>query len=123
MKVVSDLLGDDDWDVHDVAVDRRGYDLLAIRNGQELHVGVKGTTGAGASVLLTRGEVRHVREHSSQVALGVVSGIALRQEGEQWHGDGGQARMFWPWRLDDSVLEPVGFEWVLPPAGEVPNPG
>jgi hypothetical protein len=106
------------WDVEDVSSQKRGYDLHATRGAEELHVEVKGTIGDGTSVLLTPNEVRHAREHSRSVVLGVVRNITLRQDDGRWLASGGDLRMLDRWRLDDGVLEPVGYEWVLPPSVE-----
>jgi len=113
--VVEGLLRADGWQVDDVATEYRGYDLHASRGAEERHVEVKGTTGQGDSALLTKGEVRHAREHGSLAVLAVVREIQLVQKGDSWFGVGGECRMFDPWRLDAGVLEPVGYEWVAPP--------
>lgn len=118
MEVSTELLEAEGWRVRDVSRERRGYDLHAAKGGHQLHVEVKGTTGAGASVLLTRGEVAHARENAGVMQLSVVAGIKLRKSGKSWVGVGGRERRIGrPWRLEEGVLEPVGYEWVLPPPG------
>jgi Domain of unknown function (DUF3883) len=108
-------LEEDGWDVEDVSLERRGYDLHATRGDEELHVEVKGTTGSGASVILTPNEVRHAGADPSRAVLSVVSGIELSETDGGRRGDGGVNRVFNRWRVSDGALEPVGYEWILPP--------
>jgi hypothetical protein len=115
MFVVESLLQADGWTASDVATEFRGYDIHAKRGVEERHIEVKGTTGYGDSVLLTRGEVRHAEEHHSLTVLAVVREIQLVQSAGSWIGVGGKCRMFNPWRLGAGVLEPIGFEWMTPP--------
>lgn len=116
MAVVEDLLIADGWTVKDVALEYRGYDVHAERGSEERHVEVKGTTGLGDSVLLTKGEVRHADEHGKHAALAIVREIKLVRKGDAWEGVGGKCRTFAPWKLATGALEPVGFEWVAPPS-------
>jgi hypothetical protein len=116
MDVVTESLVAKGWTVVDISDEYRGYDLLATRQDEELHVESKGTTGGGASVLVTRGEVAYAREHSQHVQLSIVSGIELSQADDgRWVASGGSERRIRPWHPDDSVLEPVGYEWLVPP--------
>jgi hypothetical protein len=113
MDVARKQLEADDWSVENVSSDR-SYDFHCQGDARELRVEVKGTTGAGASILLTPNEVRHAREHEAVVALFVVSGIELDREATPPRATGGTLRILNRWRLDAGVLEPVGYEWVLP---------
>ena len=116
MEVATRSLVAKGWTVEDVSGERRGYDLLATRRDEELHVESKGTTAGGASVLVTPGEVAYAREHSQRMQLSIVSGIELRQaDDDSWVASGGTERRIRPWHPDDSVLEPVGYEWLVPP--------
>lgn len=120
MKLATSSLAAEGWVVEDVSAERRGYDLHGTRDGAELHIEVKGTTGEGASVLVTPGEVAHAREHSRRVQLSVLSGIQLRrEEGGAWSAHGGIERRIHPWSPDNSVLNPVGYEWLVPPTAGV----
>lgn len=113
--VVTERLEAERWDVEDVSAQKRGYDLHASRGDEERHVEVKGTIGSGASVILTRNEVRHARANPALAVLAVVSGIRLSGEGTSWEADGGRLRDFDRWRIEDGALEPRSYEWVLPP--------
>jgi hypothetical protein len=115
MAVVEGLLVEGDWDVDDVSAKYLGYDIRATRGSEERHVEVKGTTGHGDSVLLTKGEVRHANEHKELAVLAVVREIKLVRDGGSWSAAGGKCRILEPWRLQAGVLEPVGYEWVTPP--------
>jgi hypothetical protein len=54
------------------------YDLRCFdSDGVEFHVEVKGTTGLGEAILLTRNEVVHAEKMHPRVALFVVSQIEL----------------------------------------------
>lgn len=113
--VVTRRFEEEGWDVDDVATEKRGYDLHVERAGEERHVEVKGTIGSGASVLLTPNEVRHCRVNPAHTVLAVVSGIKLARADKSWKGEGGSLRSFDRWRLEEGVLEPQRYEWVLPP--------
>lgn len=113
MEVACERLREDGWSVEDVSA-RRSYDLHCMHRGRELRVEVKGTTGAGASILLTRTEVHHATEHAAEVALYVVSRIALNRALTPPLATGGVLRILDRWRLSAGVLEPVGYEWLLP---------
>jgi hypothetical protein len=113
MTVARKRLERDGWGVEDVSADQ-SYDLHCANGRRELHVEVKGTTGAGASILLTRNEVRLAYEHAAEVALYVVSEIQLNRERPSPLATGGTLRRFDPWRIDAGILEPVGYEWLLP---------
>jgi Domain of unknown function (DUF3883) len=115
MAEVSRRLTEEGWEVEDVSAEKRGYDLHVERDGVERHVEVKGTTGTGASVLLTPNEVRHCRDNPAHTVLAVVSGIMLSRRDGSWTAEGGVLRSFDRWRLDEGVLTPRSYEWVLPP--------
>jgi hypothetical protein len=53
------------------------YDLRAVRSAERRFIEVKGTTGGGASIILTNGEVVHAKANPQECALVVVSGIRL----------------------------------------------
>jgi hypothetical protein len=113
MEVVARVLALDHWSVEDVSR-QRSYDLHCTRGEEELRVEVKGTTGAGERILLTRNEVSHANEHEGGVALFVVSRIDLDRDARPPRATGGQLRRLEPWALSAGTLEPVGYEWVLP---------
>lgn len=105
------------YDVTDVS-SNQPYDLHCVRETDELHVEVKGTTGEGTTVFLTRNEVKHARENAGQVALYVVSQIVLDRSGETSNASGGEVTLFHPWEIDQGTLAPMQFEYQLPSAGD-----
>ena len=113
MEVARQRLEEDGWSVEDVSANDC-YDLRCHSGEQELRVEVKGTTGAGASVLLTPNEVRHAGQHEADMALFVVSEIELDRAATPPVTRGGLLRILDPWDLGAGVLSPVGYEWVLP---------
>ncbi len=64
------------WEVRDVSA-AESYDLLVTRSGEARYVEVKGTTGDGAMVLVTRGSVNTALTER-RTDLFVVSRIAIR---------------------------------------------
>lgn len=90
------------------------YDLACAKLGaSDLRVEVKGTTGEGEAVRLTRNEVDHAREQYPHIALAIVSGITLVR-GEPPVASGGTLRVLNPWRLEDGTLTPFAFDYELP---------
>ena len=70
------------------------YDLLLTRGGERLTVEVKGTTSAGARVLLTANEVMHVQANPGTCVLFVLSAVDLSDTGEEPSAVGGTADDF-----------------------------
>ena len=106
------------WEVEDVSSRRGlGYDLRCTRNGEELHVEVKGVSTDGSEVNLTRNEAAHAREYRRPV-LFVVSGIEVSYADDGSPvARGGQARILDPWRLDDGELTALAYSYRLPQQG------
>lgn len=113
--VVKSKFEEEGWRIEDVSAQKRGYDLHAARGQEVRHVEVKGTTGGGASVLLTANEVQHSRANRRHTVLAVVGGIELSEKNGSWEAAGGFLRKFDRWRLEDGVLAPRSYEWILPP--------
>ncbi len=113
MRFARQLYEQDGWDV----VDKSGsnpFDLLATRNDEIRYIEVKGTTGSGVSIILTHGEVKHVRRHRRCSALVVVSGISLTESDGVWTGSGGDLTIHEdPWVIDSSALEATEYRYTL----------
>jgi hypothetical protein len=103
------------WDVKDVSKSQP-FDFLCTRNDVELCVEVKGTTAPeGNTVLLTPGEVRHVKSRHPHTALVVIYGIELAERADgTFDASGGQQRVLEPWNVELGTLTPLGFEYKLP---------
>ncbi|WP_208326003.1 protein NO VEIN domain-containing protein [Amycolatopsis arida] len=93
-----------------VTVVGKPYDLQCRRGTEELHVEVKGTTGAAAAVELTVNEVEHARDNLTD--LFVVSEIVL--DGDR-AASGGTTHLYENWTPADDALQPTKFRYRLPP--------
>lgn len=78
MLIAREVYESDGWGVVDKS-NSHPFDLYATRNNEVRYIEVKGTTGSGASIMLTHGEVKHARQQKSCSALIVVSGISLNE--------------------------------------------
>ncbi len=76
-----------------------------------MRVEVKGTTGNGESVFLTRNEVSHAREHATHMALVIVRNIQLHVHDEDPITSGGEMQVLHPWNIDEGTLSPMQFEY------------
>jgi hypothetical protein len=96
-------------------VELRGkpYDLHCTKPSGELRVEVKGTTGRGETIRLTRGEVEHARNKFPAVALFIVCKIKL-DRGSRPVATGGQPGILDPWRIDEGALSALAFEYSVP---------
>jgi hypothetical protein len=98
------------WTVEDVG-STQPYDLRCTREGVgELHVEVKGTTGLGETVILTRNEVLHARAWPS-VDLFVVTEIGVEgRDNDRPLASGGVAHLCRAWKPDEEDLTPLGYD-------------
>lgn len=99
------------WTVKDVHADH-SYDLECTRGEETLLVEVKGTTGRGETVIVTRNEVSVARERHPHTELFIISGIVVHDRGlpRPWASGGVQVRI--PgWGVQKSRLEPLGFTY------------
>jgi hypothetical protein len=95
------------WGVSDVGA-VESFDLRCERDGQEVHVEVKGTTGHGERIILTPNEVAHARDIGTD--LFVVTGIELTYSDDRPPvATGGRAHVLAPWAVHAQCLQPVGF--------------
>lgn len=86
------------------------YDLHATGPAGRLHVEVKGTTGDGAKVILTRNEVAFQKSCFPENALVIVNDIKISFEGEL-RASGGKITFISPWKIDETDLAPISFEY------------
>ena len=97
----------------------KSYDLECTKPGTVVHVEVKGTTGNGERILLTRNEVIHAMEFPGAALLVVnkierthsVSGTCQASSGEI-------SEHLHPWDIDQGSLEPLAYSYS--PAGGSP---
>ena len=114
MHVARNLYEDAGWMVVDKS-SSHPFDFLATRGSERRFVEVKGTTGEGHSIILTNGEVEHVRLHGGESALIVVANIALAKDGNQWTATGGNISTHEdPWFISDATLQATQFRYDAP---------
>jgi hypothetical protein len=111
MALATSYLANQGRDVTDVSK-KASYDLHCRSAEEELHVEVRGTTGEGEAVILTRAEVAHSRKFPT--ALVVVSRIRLERVSEDEPvASGGDISFYMPWRADDHTLDPLSYQCTL----------
>jgi hypothetical protein len=81
------------------------YDYTCKRDGSLFYVEVKGTQGSGASVILTKNEVAHWRNHQRDSIAVIVHDVKLNPEGESFRPSGGTLRVCLPWVLERAALD------------------
>lgn len=92
--------------VEDVSA-QRPYDLLCTKGTTELHVEVKGTTTSGATIVLTKNEVRHAAVPHHSCALFVLHSMRI----ERGKAVGGKNAILDPWRLKNEHLVPISYTY------------
>jgi hypothetical protein len=112
MSLARDRLQSENWLVNDVSA-THCYDFHCSHATKgELRVEVKGTTGGGDAILLTRNEVEHARSFYPGVALIVVSDIRLSVDQAGFvHADGGEVRLISPWELVIDRLQATAYSY------------
>ena len=111
MSIAHDLYTKDGWTLVDTS-NSRPYDFRANKGKEIRFIEVKGTTGDGASVILTHGEVNHVSKNPTASALVVVSKIDLDRSDKDPIVSGGEVSLHMdPWFIDDNLLTPTQFRY------------
>ncbi|MFD9703746.1 protein NO VEIN domain-containing protein [Lentzea sp. NPDC059081] len=89
------------------------YDLRVLGIGPERHVEVKGSTSWRAEIELTVNEVRHARNHPTDLV--VVDRIHAVNDGlGGWDLSGGELRVWSDWSPEDDRLTPTRYCYTLP---------
>jgi hypothetical protein len=102
------------WRVENVS-QRESYDLRCLKDIEELHVEVKGTTSNGSQVLLTPNEVEHAKLNRLNAVLVVVSHLQVNDmDADEPKVTGGEIKVFQPWLLNDNALKAVGYTYQIP---------
>ncbi|MCR1161653.1 DUF3883 domain-containing protein [Paenarthrobacter sp. UW852] len=99
------------WTVTDTRTNRP-YDAEAVMGDQLLYLEAKGTQSVGGSVIITRNEVDHARNHAGQCRMGIWSGMRLRPDGTV-DPDAGRFQEL-DFAPEDQDLVPRDFDWRLP---------
>jgi len=75
-------------------------------------VEVKGATGGGSAVILTRNEVLEARADPESATLAIVHGIKLDRSRAM--ATGGVLRIINPWKPEGSALRPIAYRYEVP---------
>ena len=90
------------------------YDYTCERGGKNFFVEVKGTQTLGKTLILTRGEVKHIGAHPGRCILVLVHSVKASGNGTA-NGDvrvsGGTTEVKEPWRLRPADLSPIQYAW------------
>lgn len=108
MTVATECFEAEGWAVIDRSA-TESYDLLAEAGEQTLFVEVKGTTGRGDVIELTRREVEFAQTNRERMALAVVAHIVLTGVREEATASGGELVVRRPWAPEPSALRPISF--------------
>lgn len=108
MTLVAERFEADGWTVADRSA-TESYDLFAEAGEQTLFIEVKGTTGCGDIIQLTRREVEFAQANVDRMALAVVAHIVLAGAGDQASASGGELVVRRSWAPEPSTLQPIAF--------------
>lgn len=100
-------------DLKDVGA-TESFDISGQEGDEPRFVEVKGTTSLGASVVLTRNEVRLHQENYPRTALLIVHTIDLMRTETGPKVSGGVLREIRPWSPEDERLEPMAYKYRVP---------
>lgn len=108
MELTRAWLEEEGWTVEDRSASE-SYDFLANRDGANLFVEVKGTTGDGSLIQLTRLELEFALAHRAAMALAVVWGIRVAQIDGKVDASGGVLAVRHPWAPTLGSLRPISY--------------
>jgi hypothetical protein len=89
----------------------QSYDIRAVRDHEEVHIEVKGTTGAAVTIELTANEA-HLGDGFPR-ALVVVDQIVCARDGVQVTTAGGVPRVWWDWEPEPDALVTTRYRYKL----------
>ncbi|MDP9885383.1 hypothetical protein J2W21_002905 [Sinomonas atrocyanea] len=101
---------DEGWTVTDTR-QNRPYDAVAMRGTEKIFLEAKGTQSRGTSVIVTRNEVDHARQHPGRCRIGVWSGMRMVDGKVDLEAGRFDIIDFDP---HDQELRPRDFDWTLP---------
>lgn len=112
VETVMTLYDDDGYEVEDVG-DYKSWDITGWKDGEEVHIEVKGSAGLRTGIDLTEGEVRHA-EDFEMTHLVIVDGIDWTRTEAGIKCSGGRVRRCKPWVANRSTLIPTTYRYPLP---------
>jgi len=81
------------------------FDFRCESHGKEIFVEVKGTTGKGKKIILTRGEYEFGLQHRDGMALFILHSIRLRGK----KANGGTIKYIPNWQVEEEDLKPIQY--------------
>jgi hypothetical protein len=88
------------------------YDYTCERGSKRFFVEVKGTQTAGKMLILTRGEVEHIRSYADQCILVLVRSVNVSRK-RTIRVSGGTAEVKESWSLRSEDLSPIQYFWTV----------
>jgi hypothetical protein len=88
------------------------YDYTCDRERKNFFVEVKGTQTPGRTLILTRGEVKHITSHADQSILVLVHSVKVSANGTA-QVSGGTTEVRESWTLRSADLCPVQYSWTV----------
>jgi hypothetical protein len=88
------------------------YDYTCERDGKGFFVEVKGTQTQGKTLILTRGEVKHVSSHTKQCILVLIHSVNVSGK-RAIRVSGGTPEVKEAWRLRPEDLSPIQYAWTV----------
>jgi len=88
------------------------YDYTYERGDKNFFVEVKGTQTPGRTLILTRGEVKHVKSHADQCILVLVHSVSVSGNGSV-RVSGGTTEINESWKLRSEDLCPIQYAWTV----------
>ena len=111
VKVAHEHLSSKGYQVRDVS-STRPYDFIAAKDGTEIIVEVKGTTGNAKSIILTANEVEAHAESHPRNALIIVHSIELDRKADPPRASGGKRVTISPWAIDRNFLRSLSYQYI-----------
>jgi len=112
MEVARDWLISQDYRVKDVSA-TDPCDYLAMKDKVKFYVEVKGTTGRGEAVILTKNEVAlHKAKHPNTMLL-IVKQIDLNKITDPPSVTGGSLQVISPWDITDDRLTALSYQYLI----------
>jgi hypothetical protein len=88
------------------------YDYICEKGGKHFFVEVKGTQTEGKTLILTRGEVEHIRSHTDECILVLVRSVIVSGKGTI-RVSGGTAEVKESWSVRSEDLNPIQYTWTV----------
>lgn len=114
MAITEELYASEGWSIVDTS-SGNPFHFLASRGDERWFIEVKGTTGAGGTIVLTHGEVHHARANHERTALVIVTGIVLEQVDGVWRALSGRVTShIRPWSPEPERLLATEYRYDVP---------